>query len=79
MTFEIYYGHILILESNQEIYILNALHFNGSEISYMDLILAMLYDSLIQSKSRIFLLHEGMHISYNWNHYVHINLLHVNK
>jgi hypothetical protein len=38
----------------------------------------MLYNSVIQDKSRIFLLHEGMHILLLQNH-VQIGLLRVNK
>jgi len=34
-------GHILILESNSKIYKLCLLHFNGSKISYMDLIMTV--------------------------------------
>jgi hypothetical protein len=64
MTFEIYYGHILILESNQEIYILNALHFNSSEISYMDLIMTIT-NFTVQSNSRIFLLSRHAYTNIN--------------
>ena len=55
-VFVISLGHILILGSNQKIYILNLLHFNGSKISYMDLILTITNNSTVRSNSRIFLL-----------------------
>jgi hypothetical protein len=42
--------------------------------------MTMLYNTIIQSKFRIILFHEGMHIyHYNGNRYVHISLLHVQK
>jgi hypothetical protein len=39
----------------------------------------MLYNSVIQDKSRIFLLHEDMHILLLRNYHVRMSLLHVNK
>ena len=66
-AFVISLGHILILENNQEIYILNSLHFNGSKISYMDLIMTITNNPTIQSNSRKFLLLlTHAYVNINW-------------